>query len=229
MYFQAALTKALQAGLWPVWGMEPYRRRADDRGAGPRPRYVLRVVGRAKRRKSLRSPHRGRAVNRPIPRKPGKIGTPSRNRRRAAVCSIGGSPSRSGAGRKSIGAQWPRRTSSSLACARVPPLSPVPNRCVQGGPLWSTGPRDRSQASARTWGRGHASTRSARWRTRWRADSQEESGTKHSVRRGAANYSAHRFASRRSVWIRSPVRRGLEPGAMTGHATPRSGNDRDHP
>ena len=87
-------------------------------------------------------------------------------------------------------------------------------------------PRDRSQVSARTWGRGHASTRPTRLRTRWRADSQEEFGTQHGVRREPTNYSAYRFASRRSVWIRSPVRRGMEPGAMTGHATPRSGRDR---
>ena len=72
------------------------------------------------------------------------------------------------------------------------PLSPVLNRCVQGGPLWYIYPRDRSQARARTLGRGQASTR-------WRTDSPEESGPQHGVRRGAAKYSANCFASRRSV------------------------------
>ena len=103
-----------------------------------------------------------------------------------------------------------------------PPLSPVMNFRVQGWPPSYVGPRDRSQLNARTWGR----CRSARLRTRPRADSPSGSGPKHSVHRPAAKYSAQFSASRRSVWIRSPGRRGLDPGAITAPSTFRACNER---
>ena len=65
----------------------------------------------------------------------------------------------------------------------------------------------------------------ARRRTRLRAASPAGSGPKPAVHRSAAKYLAQFFASRPSVWIRSPGRRGLDPGAITAPSTFQAGNE----